>query len=241
MKLINLKSLSGAFVMCCALSALPAFAAQMSRQEVIGKFNDICYDDQIYAHTTWLGIPMYQNPCDVFAMQELIAEIRPEVIIETGTYHGGSTLFYAMILDQINPGGKIISVDIDPKVGDASKFKIFRDKVEVLTGSSTAPEIIEKIRNEVRGRRALVTLDSDHSKKHVLNELRLYSEFVSVGSYLVVQDTNVDLKAFSVLGGPGPLKAVEEFLKEDPRFEVDASREKFLLTFYPSGFLKRIK
>jgi cephalosporin hydroxylase len=163
-------------------------------------------------------------------MQQIITELRPDYIIETGTYSGGTTLFYATVLAQVNPKGRIITIDIEPRVEKASKFQLWKDKIELITDSSVSPDVIETITERVKGTTVLITLDSLHTTEHVRKELELYSPLVSGGSYIVVQDTN----------GPGPRKAVAEFVKKHPEFEVDRSREKFLLTFYPSGYLKRL-
>lgn len=208
---------------------LMAFTDQ--ENETIVKFNEIYYDTGLFGKASWLGVRALQNPCDNWIMQEIITEVKPDFVVESGTFHGGTTLYYAMVLEQVNPNGKVLTIDINPAVKKASQFKTFRERVEVIKGNSVSPEVIEKIRQRVNGKRVLVTLDSDHSKPHVLREMQFYGPLVSLGSYLVVQDTN----------GEGPYEAVQEFLKGNKDFVIDKSREKFLLTFYPSGYLKRIR
>jgi cephalosporin hydroxylase len=114
--------------------------------------------------------------------------------------------------------------------------------ITYLLGSSTASEIVDEVKKRAQGKnKILVILDSDHSKEHVLGELRAYSPLVNVGSYVIVEDTNVNGHPVAKSFGPGPMEAAEAFLKENSFFSVDKSKEKFYLTFNPSGYLKRIK
>jgi cephalosporin hydroxylase len=210
----------------------------------IDHFHEIFYKTQPYLHTKFLGIESAQYPSDNWVMQEIISEGKPDYIIETGTARGGTTLFYAVIMAQANPRGKIITIDTSRRMEEAERFPVWKERVEVLTGSSVDPELVKKIAREVRGKRTLVTLDSDHRKEHVLKELELYSPLVPVGGYLVVQDTHLGghpVNHASAPQGAGPFEAVEEFLKKNRQFVPDKSREKYLITQYPSGFLKRVK
>jgi cephalosporin hydroxylase len=113
--------------------------------------------------------------------------------------------------------------------------------VKVIRGDSVSPEVVNEIAREAGQGKVLVTLDSLHTREHVLKEMNIYSKFVTSGSYLIVQDTNINGHPVYPEFGPGPMEAVEEFLKNNRDFEVDRSREKFLLTAYPSGFLKKIR
>ena len=219
----------------------PESVENFSDQKVRKRFNQIYYNSNVWQKTKWLGVDSWQNPCDNWVMQEIISEIKPDFIIETGTMNGGTTLFYATILEKVNDSGKIITVDVNPNVQEASKHKIFKERVEVIKGNSVSPEVFSKIAKRVKNSKVLVTLDSLHTKGHVLKELELYSKLVSLNSYIVVQDTNVNGHPVLPFYGEGPMEAVEEFLKTNKSFEIDRSREKFLLTFYPSGYLKRIK
>ncbi len=117
-------------------------------------------------------------------------EIKPDFIVETGTFKGGGALFYASILQMVNPKGKVITVDIKPQMEQAAKLDLFKDRVEFIEGSSTSDDVIHRIAETVKGSKVMVTLDSDHHMKHVLKELELYSGFVSPGSYLILQDTS---------------------------------------------------
>lgn len=203
------------------------------------KFTKVYYDSEIWKQGGWLGVTSEQTPNDNWSMQEIITETRPDYIIETGTFHGGTTLFYAGVLAQVNPSGKVITVDVEPHVEEASKFPLWQHCVELVVGSSVDPKVTEHIAQEVSGKKVLVTLDSLHTKDHVLKEMEIYSRLVTPGSYLVVQDTNINgavLPSF----GPGPKEAVDEFFKTHDNFVVDRSREK-MLTFYPGGWLRRVR
>jgi len=224
----------------------------MNDQQVIKRFNDIYAKSEVWRQTTWLGVPSVQTPCDNWIMQEIIYEVKPDFIIETGTFLGGSSLYYATVLEQVNKNGKVLTVDIE----DSRDKKVFesnlcKERVEFIMGDSVSKEVIEKISERVKNHKVLVTLDSLHTKDHVLKELKLYSQFVSPGSYIVVQDTYWDLMPRSMkkeliargwtVSTPGPLEAVKEFLKTNNNFTIDKSKEKFLLTWYTSGYLKRTK
>jgi cephalosporin hydroxylase len=177
----------------------------------------------------------------MWAIQEIIAETKPDFIVETGTYKGGGAVFYASILQYVNPAGKVITIDIKPQFEDAAKLPLFQERVEFIEGSSVSDDVIARVAARVEGGRVMVTLDSDHHMKHVLNELRLYSRFVSPGGYLIVQDTAHNGHPLRTWDGKGPMEALEEFLAENKDFEQDQSREKFLLTFFPRGYLKRVR
>ena len=214
----------------------------LSDQKVIERFRKIYYTSTLN-RSSYLGIESQQYPSDNWVMQEMIYEIKPDFIVETGTGAGGTTLFYATILEKVNENGKIITVDVKPLFPEAHQFKTWREHVEFIQGSSVAPEVLDAIKERVKGRKVLVTLDSDHSKNHVLKELELYAPLVSLGSYIVVQDTDLSghPNQHPYVKGEGPWEAVEEFLKTNKNFEIDHSREKYIITQYPSGFLKRMR
>jgi cephalosporin hydroxylase len=177
----------------------------------------------------------------MWSIQEIISEIKPDFIVETGTFKGGGALFYASILQVVNPKGKVITVDIKRQMEQAAKLDLFKDRVEFIEGSSTSDEVIRRIAETVKGSKVMVTLDSDHHMKHVLKELELYSGFVSPGSYLILQDTSHNGHPIPTTYGKGPKEALDQFLKTNDNFVSDRSREKFLLTFFPGGYLKRVK
>lgn len=188
-----------------------------------------------WRHTYWLGVPVFKCPLDLWVYQELIVELRPDWIIETGTAYGGSALYLASICDLLGHG-RILTVDVVQGVSRPNHPRIF-----YVTGSSTSAQVLDTVTRSVRGASVvMVILDSDHSRDHVLNELRQYSNLVTLGSYLIVEDTNVNGHPVCPEHGPGPMEAVVSFVEEDKRFEVDVSREKFLMTFNPRGFLKKV-
>ncbi|MGH9398030.1 MAG: CmcI family methyltransferase, partial [Terriglobia bacterium] len=147
----------------------------------------------------------------------------------------GSTLYLANMLDLIG-SGDVIAVDIDH-----SKFKVRHPRISLITGDSSAPQTLAAVQSIALGRNGLVIHDGDHRREHVLADLHAYSRYVSPGSYLIVEDTVIDLfRSGDGLGNVnGPLKAVEQFVREDSRFSIDLGRESFLLTFNPQGYLKR--
>jgi cephalosporin hydroxylase len=148
---------------------------------------------------------------------------------------------WACILEEVNPGGKVITVDIEDMSAEAREMPLAKRMVEFLIGSSTDPSIVKAIGEKTAGKKVVVILDSLHTKEHVYDELKLYAPMVSVGSYLIAQDTNINGHPVLEGFGPGPMEAVEQFLKENGNFEVDRSREKLLFTMHPGGYLKRIK
>ncbi len=233
--------MKGKAIVFGALALMMGFNFLMYHVGVVQIFSLRYRRSGILEKTRWLGVPSLQIPTDNWMMQEIIAQLKPDYIIETGTLHGGTTLFYAMVLQQVNEQGRVLTIDIGPQVEEASKFNVFRERVEVIQGSSVSPEVVKKITERVQGKTVLVTLDSDHSKEHVLRELTLYSPLVPVGSYIVVQDTNLHAHPLWLGFGDEPYQAVREFLKHHPNFKIDRARERFLLTLYPSGFLKRVE
>ena len=206
----------------------------MPEPGVTEAFHRLYYDTAVWKDTYWLGTPAQKCPLDLWVYQEILHEQRPDLILETGTAHGGSALYLASLCDLLGRG-EIVTVDIHP-----IEDRPVHDRITYLTGSSTAPEAVSELERLADGRESvLVILDSDHSRDHVLDELRIYSRFVSPGGYLIVEDTNVNGHPVFAEHGPGPMEAVDEFLAETDEFEVDASREKFFMTFNPRGFLRK--
>jgi cephalosporin hydroxylase len=205
---------------------------------------------------SWLGRPIIQLPQDVFAMQELIWSIQPDLIIETGIAHGGSLIFSASMLE-LNAacGGpadaEVLGIDIDIRIHNREAIEahpMFK-RISMIQGSSIAPEIIEQVRARAAGKqRVLVCLDSNHTHDHVLAELKAYTPLIAVGSYCVVFDTGIEdvpAEMFSDCPwGPGnnAKTAVWEFLKTTDRFEIDQCiPTRLLITVAPDGYLKCIK
>jgi cephalosporin hydroxylase len=184
--------------------------------------------------TSWLGTPVLKCPLDLWMYQEMITELRPRLIVELGTYRGGSALFFAQLCDLVGTG-RVITIDAVPApVPDHAR-------ITYITGSTVSPRMVGRVRSEIDGSGpVLVILDSNHTRDHVLTELRSYADLVTVGSYLVVEDSNINGHPVLPGNGPGPTEAIETFLQEDRRFEIDRSREKHLLTMHPGGFLKRV-
>lgn len=190
----------------------------------------------VFSKVSWMGVTARKMVLDAWVYQQMIYELRPEIIIEIGNAEGGSTKFLANMLDLVG-AGEVIAVDIDHSI-----FEGRHPRVTLVTGDSSSPEVLARVGELARGRQGLVIHDGDHSHPHVLKDLRAYAQFVRVGSYFIVEDTIADLfRAGDGIGNVnGPLCAVEEFVREDSRFQIDPSREQFVLTFNPRGFLKRI-
>jgi cephalosporin hydroxylase len=206
------------------------------RKRTIQKFHRLYYESptQTWKNTRWLGTPAYKTPLDLWVYQELIVSLRPQLVVETGTAAGGSALFLATVCDAVG-SGEVLSID--------SEFRPERpthERVTYVTGSSVAPETLNIVAEHAKGKApVMVILDSDHSRGHVLAELREYADFVTPGSYLVVEDTNLNGHPVMPNFGPGPKEAVVDFLRERSDFRQDAEQEKFFLTFNPGGYLRR--
>lgn len=182
-------------------------------------------------NNTWFGLKTWQNPMDVWVTQEILQEVKPEVVVEAGTKFGGSAVLWATLLEHITPGGRVITIDIVNKAQKARRHPVAKERVHFILGSSTAPKTVEEVERRVAGKRVLVILDSLHTREHVLEELKLYSGLVGKGSYIIVQDT----------WGTGAGEAVQDFLATDDGFEIDKSRHRFVLTSNFNGFLKRVR
>jgi cephalosporin hydroxylase len=204
---------------------------------IAADFHTLYYNnaDQTLRRTRWLGNRVIKCPLDLWIYQEIIWDIRPGLIIETGSGRGGSAYFMACMCD-LAGHGRIVTVD----VRDVERPP--HDRVTYLQGSSVEPAVLERMRAEAEGEDAvMVLLDSDHSKEHVLAELAEYARLVTPGSYLIVEDTNVNGHPVVPDHGPGPMEAVHEFLASEAgaEFAIDEDAEKFFLTMNPSGYLRR--
>lgn len=192
--------------------------------------------EHTYNSTYWLGAPAQKSPLDMWSFQEILYETKPDVLVEMGTFKGGSAYFFASIFDLLKHG-RVVTVDIEEFKG-----KPQHERITYLLGSSTSAEIAAKVRSSILpGERVMVVLDSDHHRDHVLKELRLYNGLVTPGCYLVVEDTHFNGHPILPKFGPGPMEAVDEFLGTNAAFVRDRTRERFLLTFNPGGYLKRVK
>jgi cephalosporin hydroxylase len=209
--------------------------------KVIRSFHEIFYakKGQTWLANHWLGIQTSQNPNDAWITQEIIVEQKPDVLVETGTKNGGSALIWAMIMREVNPNSRVITIDIEDKTAKARNLPLFQERVDFLLGSSTDPAIVEDVKRRVVGKRVMVLLDSDHSKKHVLAEMRVYAPIVTLGSYLIVQDGILSGHPVKDEMAGGPWEAIDEFLAENNEFQVDSRRERLMFTYCPRGYLKR--
>jgi cephalosporin hydroxylase len=186
-----------------------------------------------FRDTTWLGITAQKCPFDLFVYQELIFELRPDLIIECGTADGGSAVFLASICE-LAGHGEVVTIDI--RGVDLPKCP----RVSYWQGETLSTDILTRLESLVHGRESvMVILDDDHTHDHVLEELRTYQRFVTPGSYVIVEDTNINNHPVFPEFGPGPMEAVETFLRASSEFVVDHSREKFFLSFNPNGFLRK--
>lgn len=207
------------------------------------------FEQKYMYNFSWMGRPIIQTPVDMIAMQELIWQVKPQIIIETGVAHGGSLLFYASLLELLGEG-EVIGIDIDIRAHNRAAIEAhpMTKRLHLIQGSSTSAEVIEQVHARVAGKkRVMVCLDSNHTEAHVLAELDAYSNLVSEGSYLVVFDSVVeDLpqgffsdRPWNV--GDNPKTAVHKWLSGNPQFAIDRDFEsKLLLTVCPDGFLKRV-
>jgi len=199
---------------------------------------------------TWLGIPMLQGPNDMYAMQEIIWETKPEIIIETGIARGGSLIFYASMLEILGGCGEVIGIDIDirPHNRGAIESHPLSPRIHMIQGSSIDTDIISQVTRRVADRRAMVILDSNHTHDHVLKELMAYSPLIPLGGYCVVCDTGAEFYS-EILNpnrpwgkGNNPMTAVKEFLSTNQDFEIDRQiQKKLLIVNNPDGLLKRIR
>jgi cephalosporin hydroxylase len=199
---------------------------------------------------SWLGVPIIQHPEDIVIVQELIWQAQPDLVIETGIAHGGSLILSASILKLLGGDRKVLGVDIDIRAHARATLASHpvADSIRTIEGDSVSPAVIEQIRQIWSGHeRALVILDSNHTRGHVASELALYSEFVSVGSYLVVMDTVIrDFPPEAFEDRPwsadnSPWAALEDFLRTDSRFVQAADvNDRLLATAAPGGYLVRV-
>ncbi len=229
---------NGRIVLNRALNRL--YMGRSQRRDVVDRFHALYYDTgtlgKTWSETTWLGTRVAKCPFDLWTYQEILAEVRPDVIVECGTLYGGSAAYFASICDLLGQG-RILTIDVR-----ARPDRPEHPRITYLEGSSTDPAIVARVRAEIGASDVvLVILDSDHRKEHVLEELRTWSDVVTVGSYLVVEDTNLNGHPVAPEFGPGPMEALEIFIQEDGRFVPDAEREKFYLTFNPRGYLKKLR
>lgn len=187
---------------------------------VVDSFHKAYYHSLGWDRNYFLGYQIKQCPLDLQLYQELVHRLRPAFIIQTGVAGGGSVLFLATLLDLIGAKPDALVVGVDLTLSPEART-LAHPRLRLIEGSSTDPETVRTVKNLVRPGCGLVSLDSDHAAAHVLAELRIYREFVRPGSYLVVEDTNLNGHPVFPSFGPGPHEAVRAFLEEDDSFHPD--------------------
>jgi cephalosporin hydroxylase len=228
-------------------------AALAEDRDLLHRAAEVQIDSNRHRYTylwSWLGLPIIQIPSDIVALQEIIWETRPDVIVETGVARGGSLILSASILQLLGGDGIVIGIDVDirPHNRAAIEGHPLAHRVKLIEGSSTDAATLAAVRAALPNQaRVMVVLDSDHSYEHVLAEMRAYAPLVSVGAYLVVADTvlalpeaqNVRVRSW----GPdnNPMMAIHTYLSEKSDFVADPFYNgKLLMTSNPGGYLRRI-
>lgn len=207
--------------------------------ERVARFHELYYYQRLWETTHWLGVPTYKCPLDMWIYQEILFQTRPDVVVECGTAFGGSALYLASIMDQMQ-GGRVLTIDIVRREGMPT-----HPRIEYMLGSTSETPTMEQARERIRpGERVMVILDSLHRRDHVFAELELFWPLVSPGCYLIVEDSNINghpvYSDYPPDQGPGAFEAVEDFLALGRPFERDVSRERLLMTFNPGGYLRRL-
>lgn len=206
-------------------------------KEIVDDFQVLFYDEgkRTWHDTHWLGTRVLKLPLDLWVYQELLYRQRPDVIIESGTFYGGSALYLASICSLIGQG-RVITIDVKAW-GDSRPV---HDRITYVHGSSVDPDVVASVRGTIGPEEnVMVMLDSAHERDHVLAELRAWSPAVTPGHYLIVEDTVINGHPVAPGWGAGPKEALDEFLSETDDFEVDTDLEKFFVTWNPGGFLRR--
>jgi len=200
-------------------------------QRALARVELALYRSGVTDRITWLGTQASKNPLDLWVYQEILHQTRPELIVETGSFRGGSALYLGCVCELLGRG-EVVSIDIEPVRADYPTHP----RVTFMGGrSSTDPAVVDEVRRRADGKRVMVILDSDHSQRHVAAELEAYAPLVTSGCYLVVEDTGIEQVRPDLM--PGPMEAIDAFLPTTSEFEIDLSREKFLLTSNRRGYL----
>jgi cephalosporin hydroxylase len=199
------------------------------------------YRQRVWDTTTWVGVKTLKSPSDMWNYQEILCALKPSLVIEFGTRYGGSALFFAAVMRQIGGRFKLLSVDIDAET--VSQQTRQDPDIELLSTSSIDPRVGERItrlRSEYPGP-VFVILDSDHSKAHVLSEMKTLRPLLVSGDYVIVEDSSVNGHPVFPTHGPGPFEAIHEYFEQHPEdYRYDTVREgKFGFTFATAGFLVR--
>jgi cephalosporin hydroxylase len=200
--------------------------------EIVQKFHHQYYHRN--AVIRWFGWPMMKCPLDLWIYQEILSEVLPDVIVECGTAWGGSAMYFACLMDLIG-NGQIITIDVKHEQKMPN-----HGRISYLKGSSTDPDIVQQVKDLIGdAKTVMVILDSDHSYEHVKAELAAYADLVTPGSYLIVEDTNLGHEVRKDYGR-GPREAVADWIVGRKDYAIDRSRERFMLTYNPQGYLKRV-
>jgi cephalosporin hydroxylase len=233
-----LKASAGLVLQKSGLRGFDVITDPETENQVIKEFHKLYYysteSSETWRNTQWRDTEILKCPTDLFVYQEIIYEVKPDVIIEAGTHKGGSALYLSDICDMLG-NGEVLTIDIEDYPNRPKK-----DNITYLTGSSVNDEVVDEISGKIDDNdEVLVILDSDHSKEHVIKEMNVFGDFVTEGSYMIVEDTNINGHPVKPNHGPGPMEAVEEFMDRKSEFEIDKNKEKFYMTFNPDGFLKK--
>ena len=224
------------------MSVLRSYLKRKLRPKIIDYFHRFYYHSaDTWFKNTFLGYEIRQCPLDLQLYQEIIVQTRPSFVLQTGVNQGGSVLYFANLLDLIKAGPEGFVIGIDVTLTERART-LTHPRIRLVEGDSTDPAIVQQVKALVAGRTGLVSLDSDHSKAHVLKELHIYKEFVGIGGYLVAEDTNINGHPVARQWGLGPFEAVQEFLELDQSFVRDDELwQRNLFSFHQYGWLKRIR
>jgi cephalosporin hydroxylase len=205
-------------------------------------FHKYYESNRLWSKLKWFGIPMWKLPFDAFIVHNLISKIKPDYIIETGTGAGGSSYFYASICDLLDHG-EVITIDIKNQNFLHSAIEKIKNRITFINCDSIELSMVLSLYNKCANKKNIVILDSWHTYDHVYKELQMYCDLVSIGSYLIVEDTHVNSHPIDWEWGQGPYEAVQDFLKTEKgkNFIIDEECENQIMTFNPGGFLKRMK
>jgi len=187
----------------------------------------------VLQHIHYRGVMSWKNVLDLWIVQEIIDETKPDVVIEIGVKHGGTSLWLSDIL-KLRGNGIVVSLDINRPPID------FPSNVHFILGDSIAPATVDRVKALCAGKRAMVIADGNHAAAHVLQEMRLYCPLIAKDCYFISEDGIVDVMDWKQFT-PGPMVAAHQFVAETDEFVIDRSREKFLITYAPDGFLKRVR
>lgn len=197
------------------------------------------HQNNVHFNQKYRGLNMMKNPFDLVVYEEILWELKPTVIIEIGNAFGGFSLWLSDRMKIIGGNSKFITIDLN-SAGDINLQDFKSDKFISIIGNCNDPEVIKKVKMHIgKDDRVLIIEDSSHTFENTTQVLENYKDIVSIGSYLVIEDGICDILDLGI--NPGPMKAVEKWIGNNPNFEVDRSRERYIMTYNPKGYLKRLK